>query len=268
MSACESLPQELITAIVDNIRDDKKSLGAFSLVCKCWTNPARDHLFATLTISDFGGHLEKIKAASITSTFTPFLRDLRLMTSYSGTFWQEVIPFLATFRTPRLRSLAFSDFKLHSLSPDERSAFFRRFESIVSLTLCLYQTDASNDIATIICSFPRLRNLHLVPSLHKYPLPGTSTLSPELRLPERLSTLRVACFSQDYRLVLEWLASIPEQLSIHTLELSLHSVAPQDIVIMNVFLKALGPSLEVFRCSSGMFIPPVPAVVFIDIYPP
>jgi hypothetical protein len=50
MSACENLPQELILAIVDNVRDDKKSLKAFSLVCKAWTNPARDHLFASLTI--------------------------------------------------------------------------------------------------------------------------------------------------------------------------------------------------------------------------
>jgi hypothetical protein len=76
MSACENLPQELIIAIVDNIRDDKKSLKAFSLVCRAWTNPARDHLFATLIVDH--DSIFRLNSAGFTSTYTPFLRRLRI----------------------------------------------------------------------------------------------------------------------------------------------------------------------------------------------
>jgi hypothetical protein len=224
------------------------------LVCKAWTNPARDHLFASLTIVS---GLEEIKAANIASTFTPFLRHLHLMSwDNDHKFWHEVIPFLTDFRTPRLRSLSLSNFAWHSLSPNQRSAFFRRFESIISLQLSLYKQTASSDIATIICSFPHLQTLFLTPSLHKRELPGLLLFPPELRLPERLSTLRVLYVYLDYRSVLEWLGSVPEQLSIHTLHLTMGSFLPQDLDAVNMFLKALGPSLEVFAtimitvCSS------------------
>jgi hypothetical protein len=249
MSAYENLPQELIAAIADHIQDDKESLKAFSLVCKAWTYPARDHLFASLTISNVHD-LKKIKAANITSTYTPFLRHLRLIDLYRNTFWHEVIPFLADFRTPRLRLLQLSGWRWHSLSPDERSAFLSRFESIVSLRLGLFEQTTPNDVATIICAFPHLRKLLLLPSVYKCLLPGQTPLAPQLRLPERLSALYVIYLYQDYQLFLEWLGSIPEQLSIHTLHLSLRWISPQDIVSVNVLLKALGPSLEVFWCNS------------------
>jgi hypothetical protein len=256
MPACENLPQELIVAIVDNIRDDKKSLETFSLVCKAWTNPARDRLFASLAILDVDDDLDKIKAANIASTYTPFLRHLHLRSwDNHRTFWHEVVPFLADFRTPRLRSLSLCYLAWHDLSPDERSALLRRFDSIVSLRLSLHKQDTS----TIICSFPRLRNLTLTPSFDKCASPGPSPLSPELRLPERLSTLHILYFYQDYRLFLEWLGSIPEQLSIHTVRVTLRCLSPHDLDNVNTFLKASGPSLEVFDCSSdGAFIRSVP----------
>jgi hypothetical protein len=268
MSACENLPQELIVAIVDNIRDDKKSLGVFSLVCKNWTNPARDHLFASLSISDIDDSLEEIKAANLTSTYTPFLRYLCLWThGDQHEFWHEVIPFLADFRTPRLRSLTLNHFMWHAISPDERSALLRRFESIDSLKLSLYKQDTSNDIATIICSFPHLRQLILMPSLSMSALPAPSPFLPELRLPERLSILYIQYYSPDNRRVLEWLASIPEQLSsIHTFRIDSHRALPQDV---DIVLKALGPSLEVFQCNlGGMFIRSAPTSKLIRIYPP
>jgi hypothetical protein len=145
------------------------------------------------------------------------------------------------------------------LSPNQKSAFLRRFDSIVSLQLNL---SSPNDVASIICCFPHLQNLYLRPSLRCYqPSPRPLPLSPELRLPERLSTLRATYLYQDYRLVLKWLASIPEQLSIHTLHLSLSSLLPQDLYAVNMFLKALGPSLEVFRFSTeGKFTPSAPIV--------
>jgi hypothetical protein len=262
MSACENLPQELIAAIVDNIRDDKKSLEAFSLVCKAWTTHAREHLFASFTIVNHDGDLEEIKAANIASTFTPFLRHLHLTSwAHDHEFWHEVVSFLADFRTPRLRSLTLTNFAWHSLSPNQinqRSAFLRRFESIISLQLSLYKQTTSSDIATIICSFPYLQKLCLVPNLHKHALPGPSPFSSELRLPEWLSTLRVLYVYLDFRSVLEWLASVPEQLSIHTLHLSMGSLLPRDLDNINIFLKALGPSLEVFAYDyrdDGMFMP-------------
>jgi hypothetical protein len=255
MSACENLPQELIIAIVDNIRDDKKSLKAFSLVCKAWTNPARDHIYASLTILDHGNRLEKLKAANIASTYTLFLRHLHLTSwGHDHKFWHDIIHFLADFRTPRLRSLALNNFAWHSLSPNERSAFLNRFESITSLQLSLFEQTTSNDIPTIICSFPHLRNLHLLPSLHKFAL--SEPLSAQLRLPERLSTLRVMYVSLDYQSVLQWLGSVPERLLIHALHISMHRLRPQDLDTINMFLKALGPSLEFFWCNSyGMFMP-------------
>jgi hypothetical protein len=257
MSARKNLPQELIAAIVDNIQDDKLSLRAFSLVCKAWTNPARDHLFASLNISDLRGRLDRIKAANITSTYTPFLRDLSLASRVDcHKFWHEVIPFLADFKTPRLRSLTLDNFAWHALSPDERSAFLCRFDSIISLQLGLYKHNTPADIPTIICSFPHLRELLLLPSLYQFALPGPPPLSPEFRLPERLSTLRVLYVYLDYRWVLEWLSSVPEQLSIHTLHISMRWLLQQDLDAINVFLKVLGPSLEVFGCDSdGTFIP-------------
>jgi hypothetical protein len=270
MSACENLPQELIAAIVDNIRDDRKSLEAFSLVCKAWTNPAREHLFALLTF--FGGEdrLEKAKAANITSTYTPFLRDLHLSSwEDDHKFWHEIIPFLTDFRTPRLRFLALGNLPWHALSSDERSAFLRRFESIVSLRLSLFKQDISNDIATIICSFPHLQKLVLVRSSHMIPLPGPSPLSLNLHLPERLSTLRIVYVYSDYRSVLEWLASGPERLSIHALHISMRWLYPQDLDTINVFLKALGPALEVFGCDSdGVFMPCATMIELFYIYHP
>jgi hypothetical protein len=255
MSACKNLPQELIAAIVDNIQDDKKSLRVVSLVCKAWTNPARKHLFRSLTISNIDG-LEKIKAANMTWTYTPFLRDLRIKGLYSHKFWHEVILFLADFRTPCLRSLSLINFPWHSLSPDDRSAYLSRFQSIVSLQLNLLEHNTSNDVPTIICSFPHLRKLLLLPSLRTVAPPEPSPLSPNLRLPERLSSLRVLCDYSDYRLVLEWLASVPERLSIHTLHISMRWLGRQGLDTINAFLKALGPSLEVFGCNSnGVFIP-------------
>jgi hypothetical protein len=261
MSACENLPQELIMAIAHNIQDDKKSLGAFSLVCKAWTDPARDHLFASLNIYNID-RLEKIKAANVTATYTPFLRHLYLSSRGDcHIFWHKVIPFLVDFSTPRLQSLTLNHFPWHSLSLDERSALLRRFESIVSLWLSLYTQDTPNDVQTIICSFPQLRELDLLPSLLTCALSGPLLWSPELRFPERLSTLRVYYFDQDCRLVLEWLRSIPEQLSIHTLRLYLRRLLPQDADTINLFLKALGPSLEVFLCNfDGMLIPSAPTV--------
>jgi hypothetical protein len=259
MSACEDLPQELIVAIADNIQDDKKSLRAFSLVCKAWTNPARDHLFASWTIRDFYDRLEKIKTANIASTYTPYLRHLHLMViDNRPKFWREVIPFLADFRTPRLQSLSLCSLTWHDLSSNEQSALLRRFESILSLQLSLYRENPPHDIATIICSFPRLRNLTLMPSWRECALPGLLPLSPELRLPERLSTLHVY---QDSRLILECLCSIPEQLSIRTFRVLTRLTRPQDFDAVNMFLKALGPSLEAFGChSDGMFMPSTPTI--------
>jgi hypothetical protein len=72
----------------------------------------------------------------------------------------------------------------------------------------------------------------------------------------------------DYRLVLEWLSSIPEQLSIHTLHFTTLMPLPQDLDTINMFLRALGPSLEVFGCNSnGMFIPSAPTVELLYILP-
>jgi hypothetical protein len=96
-------------------------------------------------------------------------------------------------------------------------------------------------------------------SMGMYPS-GSSYPSPELRLPEHLSILSVMYMNQDHRLFLRWLGSIPEQLSIHTLDLSLYSTDRQDAFTVNVFLKALGPSLEVFRCNAGMLILPTPTI--------
>jgi hypothetical protein len=59
-------------------QDDRKSLEAFSLVCKARTNPARDHLFTSLSISELKGGIGQIKAANVMSAFTPFLHDLCL----------------------------------------------------------------------------------------------------------------------------------------------------------------------------------------------
>jgi len=252
MSTCEnpSLPQELLLAIVDNIREDKKSLKAFSLVCKAWTDAARDRLFASLNISNLEG-LEKIKAANIASSYAPHLRHLQLTAFYfHHKFWQDVIPFLADFTTPRLQNLTLTELAWHSLSADERSALLRRFESIVSLELSLYQQDTSNEIASIICSFPHLDTLILRPSLHRRVILGPTPSSPELRLPKRLSTLRVSYFSHDYRFVLEWLGSIPEQLSIHTFYITMGGLLPHDVDSVNKFLKALGASLEVLECET------------------
>jgi hypothetical protein len=69
MSACENLPQELIAAIADNIRDDKTALKAFSLVCRAWSNAAREHLFANLTIDK--PNIGRMRNANFTSTYTP-----------------------------------------------------------------------------------------------------------------------------------------------------------------------------------------------------
>jgi hypothetical protein len=215
-----------------------------------------------LTIFDYDDRFEKMKAANIASTYAPFLRHLHL-TSWGHVyrFWQEVIPFIADFKTPRLQSLALSNFAWHSLSPTERSAFLSRFESIISLRLSLYCQTPPIDVATIIYAFPHLQKLFLMPSLHRFALPGPSPLSPRLRLPERLSTLHVLHLDQDCLFVLEWLCSIPEQLSIHTLRIFTNFLCPQELDTVNRFLKTLGPSLEVFRYDSdGMFIPSAPTV--------
>ena len=246
-SSCKNLPQELIMAIADNIQDHK-SLRAFTLVCKAWTNPARDHLFASLNIDGFKV-LDKIKAANIMSTYTPFLRKLCLTPrDFHDKFWRDVISFLADFRAPRLRSLVLIDLTWHSLSPDERSAFLRPFESIVSLRLGLYTRETPHHIAAIICSFPHLRKLYLMPSFRWCQFSGPEPLSPDLRLPQRLSTIHVTYNHKDYRLILEWLSSIPEQLSIHTFRLNMRWHFPQDLNLVNMFLRALGRSLEVFWC--------------------
>jgi hypothetical protein len=117
-----------------------------------------------LNITDFEGRFDEIKAANITATYTLFLRDLRLTCwDHDHKFWHEVIPFLAGFRTPRLQSLVLTHFAWHALSPNERSAFLRRFQSIVSLQLSLYKQDTPRDVAIVICSFPQLQELDLLP---------------------------------------------------------------------------------------------------------
>jgi hypothetical protein len=260
-SAFKNVPQELIMAVAGNIRDDKKSLEAFSLVCKAWTNPARDHLFASWTIRVGRGErsiVERIKAANITSKYTPFLRHLRLSAFNMESLWHELVPFLVDFRTPRLQSLSLLPLAWHALSPNERSALIGRFELIVSLQLSLCGRDPPNDIAAIICSFPRLRKLTLMPTWREWESsgPSESPLSPELRLPEGLSTLYISYSCQDYQWFLEWLSSIPERHSIRTFHITMRCLQPQDLDTINMFLRALGPSLEMFGCQSdGMFIP-------------
>ena len=267
-SACEKLPQEVIAAIVDNIRDDNESLEVFSLVCKAWINPARYHLFASLTIRDMND-LRDIKSANIAPAYTPFLRELCLASSKDHhNFWREVIFLLHDFRTPRLRSLDLRSLTWHSLSPAHRSAFLCQFDSIVSLQLKLYKQGTSPDIATIVCSFPHLRKLILRESRVKDSCPRPSPVSPELRLPQQLSTLCATYTRQDHQLFLGWLASIPQQLAIHTLDLSLHSIALQDCMTISEFFKALGPSLEVLRCNTGMFMLPTPTIGLSQRYPP
>ena len=253
MSACESLPQELIMAIVDNIRDDKKSLQAFSLVCKAWTDPAREHLFGSLTIADF--NCWKVRAAGIISIFAPFLRHLSLMAPFTW-FWHRVISILAKadFSTPRLQSLHVEYLAWHSLSPDERSVFLRRFESIISLRLSLYKQNQPNDIGIIICSFPHLHELTLKPNWDGYESPGSFHLSPELRLPKQLSVLHLFNFCQVHQYVLEWLGSNPEQLSIRTFRVTMNWFSLQQFDAINLFLKILGSSLEIFGFKyNGMF---------------
>jgi hypothetical protein len=208
-----------------------------------------------LSILDVDDRFEKMKAANIISTYAPFLRHLHLESwGHVDRFWQEVIPYLGDLKTPRLQSLALRNFAWHSLSRTERSAFLSRFELIISLRLSLQTT--SNDIPTIICSFPHLRKLFLMPTLHRFALLGPLPLSPRLRLPERLSTLHVLYVDHNCRLVLEWLCSIPEQLSIHTFRIFSNRLRPQESDTVNKFLKTLGPSLEVFLYNSdGMFMP-------------
>jgi hypothetical protein len=267
-SACEKLPQELIAGIADNIRDDNESLEVFSLVCKAWTNPAHYHLFASLTIRDMND-LRNIKRANIAPAYAPFVRELRLASSKDHhKFWREVIFFLADFRTPRLRSLDLRSLTWHSLSPTHRSVFLSQFKSIVSLQLKLYKQGTSPDIATIVCSFPHLQKLILLKSRVKDSCPRPSPVLPELRLPQQFSTLCATYMRQDHQLFLGWLASIPQQLSIRTLDLLLHSIGLQDAMTVQEFFKALGPSLEVLRCNTGMFMLPTPIIGLIQRYPP
>jgi hypothetical protein len=62
---------ESTRGIVDNIQDDKKSLKAFSLVCNAWTNPAHDHLFASLIINETIFDPLGATKLNATSIFTP-----------------------------------------------------------------------------------------------------------------------------------------------------------------------------------------------------
>jgi hypothetical protein len=267
MSACENLPQELIAVIVDNIRDDTATLKTFSLVCRAWTNAARDHLFATLTIHD--RCIGRMRNADFTSTYTPFLRHLHLFLPGQDPCWREVIPLLADFRTPRLRSLIVSALRWRSLLPSEQSAFISRFRSIVCLQLNIYLVNQLTDFATITCSLPHLEELILRPTGLRAPYAWEDPLplSSLLRLPERLSTLDVFYDHRGYGYFLEWLCSIPEQLSIHTLYLTLDGLFPRDLEHINEFLKVLGTSLEVFQCwnyeNCGMFRFPVPILELI-----
>jgi hypothetical protein len=201
-----------------------------------------------------------LNIADFTSAYTPFLRHLHLFFRTQDR-WREVMPLLANFRTPRLRSLGLTDLAWHSLSPDQRSAFLRRFDLIVSLRLNLFSRNITNDVTTIISSLPHLRTLFLESSVRFPTSPGPLPVSPEFRLPERLSTLHLKDCYQNYRLFLEWLSSIPEQLSVHNLHLTMSSPQPQDFDTVNMFMKALGPSLEVFSCNStSMFISSAPKV--------
>jgi hypothetical protein len=260
----ERLPQELIAAIVDNIWDDKKSLKAFSLVCKAWTNPARDHLFATLTISDiYHGHRSS-DLSDLISIFAPFLRHLELFSifySYKHTFWQKVIPLLVDFRSPRLRTLTFDGVTWPSITPSDRSAFLSRFGSIISL-----QLDASRmtlaEVADFICSLPHLETLILKGRVVDCRVPPAS--SPRLHLPERLSTLGVYCYLGDYPPFLDWLLSFPQQPCLRTLHFRTLCMFGADH--FNKLFKTLGPSLEVIRCGTFgakcMLMPPTRILVY------
>jgi hypothetical protein len=135
---------------------------------------------------------------------------------------------------------------------------------MLCLRLDIFLVDQLTDLAIIICSLPHLEKLILRSSDSK--LKGPLPLSPLLQLPERLSILDLFYFDATFRYFLEWLRLIPEQLSIHTLHLTMDCLLPEDLDNINEFLKVLGTPLELFRCStSGMFRSPAPTFELIKL---
>ena len=240
-----TVPIELVEAIIDHLRSDRRSLKACSLVCKAWTHRARFNLFACLDLH--AGVAKRILISESRVKMMPYIRHLCLIgSSYDPTklhAWDEIVPMLNDFHN--VRCLGLSGFDLESSTSPNCGVLASQFTHIVALHLIDVRSLSFDSFANVICAFPCLETLALCNVAWWTPtLPVQS-----LNLPRGLSAVQLMGY--DNHTILTWLLSLDPIPALRTFYL--YHTKSQDVAIAGDWLNALSSSLQSFACSSMRF---------------
>jgi hypothetical protein len=243
--SCQSLPQEMTDAIIDNLHDDSESLMACSTVCKVWTVPARRHLFESVSTcsKDIARFLISGRA------IIPFIRHFELEDFQTRGLkkWNDHLPLLAKEHFDCVQSLTLSIFLWNRTIPEAKRTILTQFTGIVCLRLSEVDVGGFSDLTHLISAFPYLESLAL--DYVKW-VDADSPRQPRF-FPHNLHTLETRASGAG--LILEWLLSSENVPPLHTLYIHHDATIPSNV--LDKLLPVLSSSLKKFQiCFDGMLL--------------
>ena len=211
-----SLPPEILDLIVDHLHDETTTLKACCVVSKSWIQRTRTHLFATVEFRPPAPRVELWKKAFPDPSNSPAhhtrsltIRGIPTVTAADADAGGWIRTFCNLVHL-HLESLSFEGVSLvpfHGLSPTLRS---------------LHLISTSPEVLDLICSFPLLEDLAMIPFSRGSDVWDTPPASPRLT-----GSLSLSMFG-GIRPVARRLLSLPDglrftKISVH-LDKGIHSV--------------------------------------------
>ncbi|KAJ3486743.1 hypothetical protein NLI96_g4020 [Meripilus lineatus] len=245
------IPQELVSAILDFLSDDKLALSQSSLVSREWVLPSRILLFKSLQINDLH-HLHSLGASEYISTH---VRDISLTRWYD---WGR------SYRTPRelrlsdifelldclpnLRSVTLCSANISAKSPNESSTLKRYSLKALSLEDCVIDTQST--LLQILGLFSSINNLTLIHPSFTSPLSDRDrqprgSISQELgrfvpQPPTKISTLSVQLASWISGSMLDCLALDPPPYIANSISIEIPRIRGDTVASAVALLRTLG----------------------------
>ena len=166
----ERIPQELMEHIIDFLALDFASLRRCALVCRAWYHHSQTLLYCRVQIVGRSGYDAVARFAlqsPRTKRYLAFTRILCLATAHKDQALPraqrncfQVVPLTLGGSLPNLQCIGF----FNCLFPPYNASFvslMSRFTEVVHLVLHRFEVCSFVDLRRIICSFPKLRELHL-----------------------------------------------------------------------------------------------------------
>ncbi|KAF8886534.1 hypothetical protein BD779DRAFT_615986 [Infundibulicybe gibba] len=252
----DKIPTEIIDIILDHLHADRQTLRACSLVCKSWLPTVRHHFPPRITIRPRNVNEFSDLLSSPYSTLATSIRRLaiQLQGDDPSSFFEPESPRAECWgsspSSPGYTACSPLCIPLHPgvLGPMERACLTTGFPNLTELEFQRCTFLSLTEFATLLSALHNLQRLSLS---------DTEWLNAQLpetrqRIPPGLHTLEL--YLSHHRDFLTWLLSFPGGLPFETVRLGSAFWRGDDALMVNRFLRSLGPRLKHLSLSSPTYL--------------